>query len=1111
MIKKIDIENVNSLDGVRGLFGKLGFRNVKVDGNLKIGISDDSDESILVILVDDKVGKYDKYLDGVRVKYLTLITENFDRFTFVRKEESKSGIIKFKRYSFRKDDIGRTVLKKLNGLKYGDVGSFGQVFDTSEVVKKFYTEYVSERKNLVDRIEGIDDERVKLRYAQVLMDRLIFLYFVQKKKLLDGNEKYLMDMFGVIGTRKDFHLAMKGEDIGDSYYDFLKGLFFDTLSVPKDKRNDKGIPYLNGGLFRKHEIERAYKIEIGDEVFGGILEFLDKWEWYADERDDLGDERGMSPDILGHIFEKTINAVSDTGRGQKEKGAYYTPEVITGYISENTIIPYILDRINTEFKTDFKEFTIDILTVEIAKFLFKVLEKLSVLDNACGSGAFLVAAMDVLIGIWSMVIYRLYDKNEVSMEDVLNADKEVKRLYELDKYDNFEDFQNDSEWRYWIKRKIVTNNLYGVDIEEGAIEIAKLRLWLAMVSDVKAGGYIEPLPNIEYNIRCGNSLIGFTDTKFDTLDNYVNMKDLNIGISGDGKATIENLIKTKENLVYEYKERKGGGAEIKANIDKILGRIQDVMDRRFLMYVNGKLKAKDAITLEDLKGLNPFHWVLEFPFIFDTPFSKRCGFDVVIGNPPWNILKPIEKEFFYQFDDRLSKYGVDKIKECEIIGKLLLDSNIKLKWNEYKGAFRIMSKYFRESGDYNFQYGILNGKKVGGDLNLYKLFLERFNHVCRDGGYGGIITPSGFYTDAGTKGLRGLYFDKMNVKYMFGFENKKKIFDNVDGRFKFIVMISRKKDNTKKFKGCFMKHDLDVLCDVKKQVNVDWDLVKKMSPTSHSVLEFKNRMDVDIVKKMYQFDTIGNNWNLKLFREIDMTLDSEIFGDGGYVLYEGKMIEQFCNDFDKPRYQVLGNDIINKFGKGYEDFREYRLAFRAVASSTNRRSLIATILPENVVVGNSLIISKIFKDGNRIIDEDDLFFLCGIFNSFAMDYLLRLKITTNLNMFFIYDLPISRLDKDDMNYKRIVENVKGLMCKSKGFEEFDVGDMRSKVEIMAENDVIIARLYGIDEDEMIYLLDTFNPKKRKAKEELDGLKSEILKKWGLTESDAFKAKVLNRN
>ncbi|UCE12916.1 MAG: Eco57I restriction-modification methylase domain-containing protein [Candidatus Heimdallarchaeota archaeon] len=504
------------------------------------------------------------------------------------------------------------------------------------------------------------------------------------------------------------------------------------------------------------------------------------------------------------------------------------------------------------------------------------------------------------------------------------------------------------------------------------------------------------------------------------------------------------------------------------------------------------------------QSLNPFNWSQKFPNVM-----KNGGFDLCLGNPPWNILKPLEKEFFCQYDPRLTKYGVDKRKANGIISKLLEQETIKEQWENYQHSIHLSGKYFR-SKEYHYQSDqmlVANKKKtISGDLNLYKLFLERFYLLTKPNGYCGIIIPSGFHTDAGTKGLRRLLFEKNEVKELYSFENKKGIFPTIHRSFKFDLLIFKKViKKTRKFKAAFMLRDSKVLKRINSQaLSIDWEVNKHLSPSSWSILEFKTNRDIEIANRMYQHQTIGtdfeDSWNVCFTREFDMTLDSDLFNEDnqGLVIFEGKMIEQYTHQFKRPRYWIEKENVKNKFGNQYHDYKEHRLGFRAVAASTNRRTMIATILPQYVCCGNSIIITKIFdQNKNRLINKEDLFYLCGVFNSFVFDFLLRLKITTNINMFFIYDMPVPRLSRHNEIYQSIVSNVSDVLSKFESFYNQKNQDITSKssfehLQKRALIDVLVAKAYGINQANLKYVLSTFHSKIPNKEHELNYLKKLIL-------------------
>jgi len=684
----------------------------------------------------------------------------------------------------------------------------------------------------------------------------------------------------------------------------------------------------------------------------------------------------------------------------KDLGVVYTPEEITKFLCMYTIFPYILDKINNHFSTEY-EFRsneeIEEIFLKMSSFqlsyALELVKNIKILDPAVGIGYFLHESVRVLERLYKIFVSTKTIKYEIST----------------------------------IREWIITNNLYGVDISDEAVE------------------------------ECKQNLVGLMQKNNDPFIKY--------------PKEIHNHIKTGNTLI---------------------GRISE-SDPFFTEY--------------KYENLDPFHWDQEFSSIM-----KEGGFDIILGNPPWNILKPQEKEFFSNFDSRLTKYNVDKRGATKIIETLRENENVNSKWNKYKESIQNQAHFFKTT--YRYQSGQLevNGKvkTISGDLNLYKLFIERIYQLLKQIGYTGIVVPSGIHTDAGTKGLRQLLFDSNTICQLFCFENRKGIFPSIHKSFKFDLITFRKGGKTQYFDAFFMQKDQYVLQNIyDTTISINWELIKRISQSSWSILEFKTKKDIDIVKKMFQHPIISYNksndlWKFQLTRELDITLDSDLFNtvEQGLVIYEGKMIEQYTHLFKEPRYWINNENIVSKFGEEYHDFKEYRLGFRSIAASTNRRTMVATILPKNICVGNSIIITKIFDSicRKRLIEESDLFFLCGIFNSFLFDYLLRLKVTTNINMFYIYEMPIPRLKRNSREYEEIVKNVSDLFSHYSGFEsgekEFNnttFNDQKqNSTQIRAKIDAIVAKLYDLDLIELEYVLDQFHQRDSRKENQLSALKDEIL-------------------
>ncbi|MEK6700304.1 MAG: SAM-dependent methyltransferase, partial [Nitrospirota bacterium] len=257
-------------------------------------------------------------------------------------------------HPYHKNQPGDALIQKLQSIAFSlaeeesltiiDVtGRARAGFDVERITKKFYERFKTEHDGLLKFIKGIPDDEYQRWYASVMLNRLMFIYFIQEKGFLDNNQDYL---------RKK--LTESKERGKDKYYSgFLCPLFFDGFAKKETERSTAinkllgNIPYLNGGLFLKHQIEELHgkTIQIPDSAFEKVFDFFKQYQWHLDERPVRKDDE-INPDVLGYIFEKYIN--------QKQMGAYYTKEDITEYISKNTVIPYLFDAAKQKCKIAFE-------------------------------------------------------------------------------------------------------------------------------------------------------------------------------------------------------------------------------------------------------------------------------------------------------------------------------------------------------------------------------------------------------------------------------------------------------------------------------------------------------------------------------------------------------------------------------------------------------------------------------------------------------------------------------------------------------------------------------------------------------------------------------------
>jgi hypothetical protein len=588
--------------------------------------------------------------------------------------------------------------------------------NAEKVTKKFYEGFKKEHTAFLSFIKGITESQDKDWYASLMLNRLMFIYFIQKKGFLNNDKFYLKTKLAETQSRK-------GKDKFYSFYrNFLLVLFHQGLGSPDNKKLESElgkVPYLNGGLFDVHELETTYPaIQIEDKAFERIFSFFDEYEWHLDTRQQATGKE-INPDVIGYIFEKYIN-------DRAAMGAYYTKEDITDYIGKNCIIPFLFDELKRHYpaalnkvgdvwkllqqhptdyiypaiqhgvelelpaeiskgldnvskrgewnKTAPEEYalpteiwrevverrrryaevkgkieageiheindlitynlnitklTIDVLQnstdPELIRHFYKALEKITVLDPTCGSGAFLFAAMNILEPLYEACIARMHAFVDEATTGKYKAFDDVLKRVHAPEHPNLQ---------YFIFKTIIINNLFGVDIMHEAIEIAKLRLFLKLVACVdvelkKPNIGLEPLPDIDFNIRSGNTLVGFV-----SIEEVKKAVEGQLGFHDKDIASIEEAADYVKRAFSAFRE-----AQIENDITK-KGAKKELADRlhklndRLDVYL-GKLYGKDPKKVADYKAWHdshkPFHWFAEFYEII----HDRGGFDVIIGNPPY--------------------------------------------------------------------------------------------------------------------------------------------------------------------------------------------------------------------------------------------------------------------------------------------------------------------------------------------------------------------------------------------------------------------------------------------------------------------------------------------
>ena len=611
------------------------------------------------------------------------------------------------------------------GLTLIDVrGRVRAAFDVERVTRRFYDRFKTEHAQFLRFLEGLPDQEMERWYASVMLNRLMFIYFIQKKDFLNNDPDYLRTKLGESQANGT-----------DRYYtDFLCPLFFEGFAKPASERSREmgrllgKVPYLNGGIFQQHQIEELHgeRIQIPDAAFEKLFKFFEDYQWHLDERP-LRNDNEINPDVLGYIFEKYIN--------QKQMGAYYTKEDITEYISKNTIIPFLFDVARKECKIAFEgeasiwkllqaepdryiynavktgveldlpediaagihdvskrttwntpapneyalptetwrevvarrsryeaihaklsngeiddinaliahnldihQFAQDVIEncegPELLRAFWKAITQVTILDPTCGSGAFLFAALNILEPLYEACL----DRMEVFLEE-LEHTREKPRTERFGDFRRvLEDINRHPNRRYFILKSIIINNLYGVDIMEEAIEICKLRLFLKMVAQIEDVEQIEPLPDIDFNIQAGNTLVGYTT--YDEVKKAVTGKlDFN-----NTMQRIQENAEDVEHLFEQFRlqQTELGGVVTTDDKQALRDKLKALEDElnRFLADEYGIDLNEQADYQNWLSSHKPFHWFIEFYGIL-----KDGGFDVIIGNPPYVEYSKVKKQY----------------------------------------------------------------------------------------------------------------------------------------------------------------------------------------------------------------------------------------------------------------------------------------------------------------------------------------------------------------------------------------------------------------------------------------------------------------------------------
>lgn len=850
------------------------------------------------------------------------------------------------------------------------------------------------------------NEIEKIEFGHTIFNRLIFI-----KILIDWN---LFPKIFSYFRQLPRHLI----------HTELNNLFFKTLAIEKEERVNlpeefEAIPFLNGGLFRVSSIEEINPdLMIDPPYLMKILDFLEEYSFL-----DNGDRNSsINSEILGYIFEKTIEF-------RKGTGSYYTHNLICDFMCEHVLFPHLLARINNyleaigyrkeELLENFEEIFM-LKETTLFNIYEKIVKNVKICDICVGSGAFLLAMGNLLLEIHKRILQILH-----------------------------QDFDETN-----LKQFIVEYNLFGVDLMTSAIQICQLRLWLWISENSTE---LKPLPNIEYNLRIGNTLLG-SDSRIDirTVDyEFIkriqgtpfitpNMPDYKKIIKEleTGVISFDNLKKLKSFLLntYLYSHDKNT-ALLKDLIESLNELIIQNADRIYLDSIKNIIKnarLKKKVNLEFLRRKKAFYWHLEFPQIFPR------GFDIIVGNPPYVSAKFMEKIPLEQDIQDLSKELKKRTKKLKKLKSQYHIEKYRRKIQELKQEISskkqlLTTDYYQEEKLFNTIYKEFLRKNYNWTYKIYDIlvpFFERGFNLLKDNGrtYLSFITSNKFLaTDYGEKIRKDLLND-----YKIGLLVDISMIKVFKDAAVYPIIISIKKSPAD---GVSM-----IKTGRYRDINELGNKLYLIEQERYNNIDIKYLIYVPLFNDSFQlFDKLCSHSNcvrvgeefISYYREFDFTNweDYEVFvkAEPGANLGEDYYFYVTNNDISPFKINVQAHQYFHRVipeddnprnlriteGK-WQIFKEELLLIKEVALD------VICALGENYANVGKIYALKL-KSDSRLSHLNNYYFL-ALFNSKLLDFYFRVIFWNThlsggyLNYHFSYlkTLLVLNINSESVNYKRIV-------------------------------------------------------------------------------------------
>ena len=795
------------------------------------------------------------------------------------------------------------------------------------------------------------------------------------------------------------------------------------------------VTAFNGRLFAPAHSAAFDRARIDDAVMGAAVMAVGTTRSPAAGRARIA-YRDLDVEQLGAVYERVLEYEPAVGRAlgsnvgspsgsasgsaahlnrtrdvRRSTGTFYTPRAVTAFLVRRTLEPLVRDRSAEEML------------------------RLRVLDPAMGSGAFLVGACRYLA---SAAEERLIHEGRWHHGDVTAADRAA------------------------LRREVAQRCLFGVDLNPMAVQLARLSLWLASLASDK------PLTFLDHHLVAGDSLLGAT------LDDALRQptgggatrgatrrrpEPLPLFTDVDVTPVLEDAVRARLQLARDPDD---SAAHVIAKEKALatlhapqspLGRWSAVLDlwcagwfweegappgsALFRELSDRLLRGRATLPARStdrflehsaaLAARHRFvHWPLAFPEIFSDERGERlpdAGFDAIVGNPPWDMVRGDSGEA----DIRAGR----------------------------KVEARRFTDFVREAGVYHVE--------SRSHVNRYQLFVERALQLARPGGRIGLVLPSGVVTDAGSAPLRRHLFERADVDSVTGLDNRGGIFPiHRSLRFALLTATSGRptRDIACRF-GITRTEDLDTPDGHHPPLVVTRPLLARLSGGDDlGIPEMTTERDLRILEKLaarLRWLGAAEGWNVQFGRELNATDDSGAFapftGDARTrPVLEGKQIDPFRSSIDGCRYELRAGSTTKLVA------RRARLAYRDIASATNRLTLIAAMIPARAVTTHTLFCLK------TLLPVDAQQVLCALLNSFVANYLIRLRVNTHVTVALVSRLPVPVVRRSDAAFQRLAALSRALT------------DGGGPVEEMPEYttlQALVAQLYGLTKTDFEHILATF--------------------------------------